>query len=111
MSITIDFLYWPECPSHPDAWERLQKVLAETGVEAQVNTCVIETEAEAEAADFLGSPTIRVNGRDVDPQTPAGAPARLTCRLYFREDGRPSAIPTEAMIRNALSDVQTLKEK
>jgi hypothetical protein len=103
MSISIDFLYWPECPSHPEAWTLLERVLAETGVQAQVNKQIIETEEEAKAAQFAGSPTIRVNGRDVDPDFSTDAPARLTCRLYFREDGRPSAIPTETMIRNALA--------
>jgi hypothetical protein len=104
MSISIDFLYWPECPSHPEAWALLEQVLAETDIQAQVNKQIIETEEEAEATHFAGSPTIRVNGRDVDPDLSTDAPARLTCRLYFREDGRPSAIPTETMIRNALAN-------
>lgn len=102
MSVRIEFLYWPECPSHPEARALLQRVLAETGVPAQIETRVIETDEEAERERFVGSPTIRVNGRDVDPNTTDGA-HRLTCRLYFREDGRPSAIPTETMIRKALA--------
>ncbi|GAB4449215.1 MAG: hypothetical protein Kow00120_19440 [Anaerolineae bacterium] len=106
MSIKVDFLYWPECPSHPEAWALLQRLLDETGVAAEVTRRVIETDAEAEATRFVGSPTIRVNGRDVDPRGAEGMASRLTCRLYFREDGRPSAIPTETMIRNALTQAQ-----
>lgn len=106
MSFKIDFLYWPECPSHPEAWELLKEILAEIGIDAQVNKRVIENEAEAKAEHFTGSPTIRVNGRDVDPATSDELPARLTCRLYFREDGRPSAIPTESMIRNAIAQAK-----
>jgi hypothetical protein len=102
MSIEIDFLYWSECPSHSEAWDALQRLLAEIGVSATVNRRVIQTDEEAAQVCFIGSPTIRVSGHDVDPQTPIDAPARLTCRLYFREDGRPSAIPTETMLRNAL---------
>ncbi len=102
MPIPIDFLYWPECPSHPEAWVLLERIVAEMDAPVAIEKRVIETEAEAEAEHFPGSPTIRVKGRDVDPKSGEDMPARLTCRLYFREDGRPSAIPTASMIRNAL---------
>ncbi len=88
----------------------LQRVLAETGVAAEIHQRVVETEEEAEEAHFVGSPTIRVNGRDVDPASAEGM-HRLTCRLYFREDGRPSAIPTATMIRKALALAQTESEE
>ena len=110
MSIKIDFLYWPECPSYPEALALLHKVLDEVGVSAQIDMRIIDTDEEAERERFIGSPTIRVNGRDVDPSSADGA-HRLTCRLYFREDGRPSAIPTEAMIRNALRLAQSEQEE
>ncbi len=58
-------------------------------------------EDDAERLSFIGSPTIRVDGRDVDPP-PAGTPAALTCRIYRREDGRVSPLPDGQQVREAL---------
>ncbi len=97
----IHFLYWAECPSHPEAWQRLQRALADLGVQAEIERIEITTDEEAERWKFPGSPTILVEGRDIDPAG-AGMPSRLTCRLYHLENGRPSPVPSETMIRRAL---------
>jgi hypothetical protein len=60
----------------------------------------VETGEEAEAEQFVGSPTIRVGGRDI--QSPAEAATGLTCRVYRLRDGRTSAMPDPADIRDAL---------
>jgi hypothetical protein len=100
----IQFLWWAGCPSHPEAWQLLQHILAEMAVEATVTRVEIQTEAEAETWHFPGSPTILVNGKDIAPVEQAAY--RLTCRLYYREDGRPSPLPSEAMIRRALEQAR-----
>jgi hypothetical protein len=101
----ITFLWWEDCPSYPEAWRRLQKVLGELQAEAEVERNEIRTEEEAERWHFPGSPTILVDGKDIDPRAP-GLPFRLTCRLYFKEDGRPSPVPSEEMIRRAIMNAQ-----
>lgn len=97
----IHFLYWAECPSHPEAWQRLQRVLADMGVQAEIERVEITTDEEAERWKFPGSPTILVEGHDIDPAG-VGMPSRLTCRLYHLENGRPSPVPSETMIRRAV---------
>ncbi len=101
-SMKIEFLYWDGCPSHPEALQLLQAVLADRGVEATVELREVHTEREAEALRFPGSPTIRVEGRDVDA---AGAQARpaLTCRIYHLADGRVSPIPSREQLEEALT--------
>jgi hypothetical protein len=79
--VRIDFLFWRECPSHPEARELLSAVLEERGVDVEVVEREVLTQAEAEELAFPGSPTIRVDGRDVDPEG-AGARPALTCRIY-----------------------------
>lgn len=96
----IQFLFWEDCPSHPDAWDRLHDVLRALRIETEVERIEVTTEAEAQRWGFAGSPTILVNGQDIDPQP--DRPARLTCRLYFHEDGRPSPLPSRAMIARAI---------
>src|SRR5688500_7403362 len=98
----VDFLYWEDCPSHDEAYERLAAVLAEEGVTAEIRRVRVSTEEEAAALRSPGSPTIRVEGRDIQPEVAEQSPAGLTCRLYILEDGRPSPLPSREMIRRAV---------
>ncbi|MFQ5614018.1 MAG: hypothetical protein ACE5H9_17995 [Anaerolineae bacterium] len=99
----ITFLYYEECPSHDAALERLRQVMAEEGIEAGIEIIQVKTEAQAQRLRFVGSPTILVNGRDIDPPPPEARYA-LTCRAYHWRDegGRISPLPSPAMIRRAL---------
>ncbi len=97
----IQFLWWEGCPSHPKARQRLRQALDELGLEAEIEEIQVLTDEDAERWNFPGSPTILVEGRDIDPQG-AQQPARLTCRLYFLENGRPSPVPSVGMIKRAL---------
>jgi hypothetical protein len=61
----------------------------------------IDTEDAAERDRFVGSPTIRVNGEDVQPPD-EDEPAGLTCRVYRRRDGRTSPLPDPDDVADAL---------
>lgn len=61
----------------------------------------IETDAAARRERFVGSPTIRVNGEDV--QAPGDRPIGLSCRVYRLRDGRVSPLPDRADLREALA--------
>jgi hypothetical protein len=100
--LTIDFLYWSGCPSHPEARELLRDVLASRGVEAEVVEREVLTEEEAQELAFPGSPTIRVDGRDVDPEGASARPA-LTCRIYHLSDGRVSPVPSREQLEEAIA--------
>jgi hypothetical protein len=62
----------------------------------------VRTDDEAEALSFPGSPTIRVDGRDVDPAGAAARPA-LNCRIYYLPDGNVSPVPTREQLEAALT--------
>jgi len=97
----IEFLSWEGCPSSGEARELLDRVLDFFGVPAEIETRIVETQAEAEELRFPGSPTIRIDGVDVDP---AGADTRpsLSCRVYRRPNGSTSPLPSEYQIQAAL---------
>ncbi len=97
----VTFLYDEDCPSHEAALERLRSILTEAGVEADVTIIKVETEEQARRYQFIGSPTIRINGQDIDPPAPDSYYG-LTCRAYQLEDGRISPLPSPEMIRRAL---------
>ena len=98
----IELLYWEGCPSHPEAAELLQRVLAARGVEATIDRREVTTQREAETLRFPGSPTIRIDGRDVDPAGAASPPA-LNCRIYYLPDGRVSPVPSREQLEEALA--------
>ena len=96
----VSFLYYEECPSHEQALERLREVMAEEGISSEVEVFEVETEDQAREFRFVGSPTIRVDGQDIDP--PNDSHSVRTCRAYRLEDDRISPLPSREMIRRAL---------
>ena len=98
----IELYYWEGCPSHPEALALLEAVLEERGVDTPVEVHEVSSQEEAEALRFPGSPTIRFDGRDVDPDG-AEAPAALTCRIYHLPDGRVSPVPSRLQLEQALA--------
>jgi hypothetical protein len=93
----IEVLYVPGCPNHKPAVEAVTNVLASESFETEISEVPVRSEGEAHALRFPGSPTIRVNGGDVEPESVSGY--GLACRLY----GNGTNIPSEAAIRTAVS--------
>jgi hypothetical protein len=98
--VRVSFLYYEDCPSHDLALERLREVMAEEGIPGEVEVVKVETEEQARELRFVGSPTIRIDGQDIDP--PSDSRYTLTCRAYRLEGDRISPLPSGDMIRRAL---------
>jgi hypothetical protein len=77
----VEILYVADCPSHPAAVTLVRDVLAAQGVTAEIAEVLVSDERAAHKLKFPGSPTIRINGRDVAEPT-EGAVFALNCRLY-----------------------------
>ena len=92
----VELLYWDGCPSHPAALADLRAALGE---DVPIAVREIESEAQAAAEGFVGSPTIRVDGQDLFP---IDDPPGLTCRVYRLADGRYSPTPDPEELRERL---------
>lgn len=98
----VELLWWSGCPSHAKARVMLERAMMDLGMDpATIESVQLFTDEDAVRERFTGSPTIRVNGTDIVPPED-GDPSALTCRLYFRRDGRPSPLPDPEDIREAL---------
>jgi hypothetical protein len=87
----IEILYIPGCPNYQPVAEQVQRVLAFESVKAGVTGIPVTTEGQAKALLFPGSPTVRINGQDVEPlRTDHTNATGLTCRLYANRTGIPS---------------------
>ena len=101
MTPRVELLFWDGCPSHPRALADLRAAMTDTGLDPGAVTVVeIRDDAAAARERFTGSPTIRVDGRDVVPSD--AEPVQLACRVYRRRDGRVSPVPDPDDLRDAL---------
>jgi hypothetical protein len=99
--MTVELLYFDGCPTYEGLLPKLRDLLAELVPEAELVLRRIDTVEQAERQRFLGSPTVRVNGIDIDPGAPSRREYGLECRLYRTPEGA-SPLPPESWIRQAL---------
>jgi Domain of unknown function (DUF2703) len=84
----IEVLYVSDCPNHPPTVERVKQVLASENLSVAVHEVLVSSESEAKLFQFFGSPTVRINGKDVEA-VEHGVPG-LSCRIYENSSGVPS---------------------
>ncbi len=102
MSPRVEFLWWEGCPSHERALAELRDAMGELGMDSSaVDVREVATEEAVAREGFVGSPTIRIDGRDLQPPTGADV-IGLSCRVYRLRDGRISPTPDPADLRDAL---------
>jgi hypothetical protein len=97
----VELLYFDGCPSYAELLPRLRELLAREGIEGEIELRRIETPEDAERECFLGSPTVRIDGDDVDPTAQDRHDFGLECRLYRTEQGLVRT-PPEGWIRAKL---------
>ncbi len=93
----VELLYFDGCPSYEALLPRLRELIDREGVEAEVELRRVESIDAAEDERFLGSPSVRIDGRDVDPGADARSDFGLKCRLYRSEEGT-SGLPPDRWI-------------
>ena len=90
-----------DCPTHPAAVKLIRQVLAAEGVEAEVREVLVRDEGMANQLGFSGSPTIRINGRDVAGESQDARGFALSCRLY--PGSKQVGLPPAQMVHRAVS--------
>jgi hypothetical protein len=97
----IELLWWEGCPNTEEALALLREEVERLGLDPEaIRLREIASDSDAEREGFPGSPTIRVDGRDVLP--PRDEPIGLTCRVYRLRDGRISPLPDRQDVRDTL---------
>lgn len=96
---SIKFLYIEGCPNAQPALELLRKVLEDKNVEDEIEVVRISSEVDAIKYNFLGSPSIQIDGKDIEAERRGEKPV-FGCRLYKNKEN--PGIPPVEMIINAL---------
>lgn len=99
----VEVLTFDGCPNANAALALVDRVVVGLGLEAEVASVRVPDVDAAERLRFLGSPTIRVDGRDVEPGAADRIDYALACRVYATAAG-PSNLPDEDWLRAALSE-------
>jgi len=98
----VEVLSFEGCPHAEPALELVKRVIAESGIGATMRRVDVPDTEAASAERFLGSPTIRVNGRDIEPGVGERDQYVLSCRIYRTASGLKGE-PDEQWLREALS--------
>jgi hypothetical protein len=97
----VELLYFSGCANYVAARKTVETVAAELGVSPDLRLVEVETPEAAEGLRFLGSPTIRVDGKDVEPGADERTEFQYACRLYRTTSGF-RGIPDPEWVRQAL---------
>ena len=100
----IEMLYVADCPTYPAAVKLVKDILASVNIAAEIQEVLVSDEQMATSLGFLGSPTIRVNGRDVVGEPNKKEKASLCCRLY--QGSEHLGLPPEMMVRKAVLEAR-----
>ena len=101
MSKTVELLSFSECPNHPAARALLEEVIADVAPGTPIRDLDATDPAAAASLCFPGSPTIRVDGRDVDPGYVDPGDYTPRCRRYRTSEGL-RGLPERSWIEDAL---------
>ena len=97
-NMTVEVLTVSDCPHTQQVLSLVNAILEEEHLNAQVNHVIVPDEQAAQVLHFPGSPTVRINGFDIQP---SGVKAfGLACRVYHDGD-RITGVPPAALIRAA----------
>ena len=99
----VEILYFDGCPNHQAARVLVERVAAELRVEPEIELVEVPDGDAAVRLRFLGSPSVRVDGRDVEPGAEKRHDFVFSCRVYRREAGI-SGQPDRSWVRDALRE-------
>jgi hypothetical protein len=99
--VKVEVLYFKGCPNHEPAVELVRKALRNEGLAMPVHEVEIIDPTMAQKFGFLGSPSIRIDGIDVEPGAREIKTFGFGCRTYSDDEGRRSGLPPVGLIQQA----------
>lgn len=101
----IGILFIEGCPGVLTTAEYIKEVIVEEDIDAEISLILIETAEDAQQLHFTGSPTVRINGADIETNIADIKDYGLRSRLY-NIDGRESGYPSKDMIKDAIKKIK-----
>lgn len=95
----IEILYFEGCPNHKPAVDLARQVLSDLGLDMAIKEVEVKGPEDAARLHFLGSPSIQIDGVDVEPDARSRSDFGFACRTY---DGE--GLPRREMLIAALQE-------
>ncbi len=102
----VEIFYFESCPHHESARALVERLAAQLRIEPEIQLVKVADREAAIELRFLGSPTVRVDGVDVEPGVEERRDFALACRIY-RSEGGVAEQPQESWVREALTEAAT----
>jgi hypothetical protein len=96
--MTIEVLYFDGCPNHQELIEHLPRLLEREGIDVQIVLRKVRNPEHAVPERFLGSPTVRIGGQDVEPGAADRLDYGLKRRMYRTATGLAGLPPDQSII-------------
>ena len=100
LPVRIEIYYVAGCPNRQTPVNRVKAVLSALGVVGELREVQINPNW-ASVLHFIGSPTVHVNGRDIEPSARTSNEFSVSCRTY-REEELVEGAPSKKLIRQAI---------
>ena len=99
--VKTELYCFDDCPSYVRALDNLKEAQRLEHFPEQVDMIPVTSETDAQSKRFVGSPTIRIDGVDVEGPEAEKRGYGFWCRVYA-DNGRITGWPSVAQIRQAL---------
>ena len=99
----IEVLYIDGCPHFPATVDAVERCLGHLGRTCPITEMSVTDQNMAVSIGFLGSPTVRINGLDIEPSARQRTTFGMMCRTYDEGSG---GVPSEDLIRSAIAEAQ-----
>ena len=93
----VEVLYFKGCPNHQQTVELAREIVTELGVDVAVEQVEVRTLEDAARLRFLGSPSVHVDGVDIEAAARASTAYAFACRTY-----NGSRVPPRELFLGAL---------
>src|SRR2546430_1372798 len=100
-----EIFYFSGCPNHLPAGGLVWGVLQQEGMSAEMRGGEVRDGGMAGLVGFLGSPSIRVDGQDIEPSARSVQAFGMTCRTYTNQ-GQRAGVPPREWIRDAVREAK-----
>ena len=97
----IEFYYFENCPSYEISLQNLKDVIKDSAVNAELDIIRIDSVEDAEKFTFQGSPSIKINGKDIEDRNDTYS---FNCRLY-KIEGKLTGVLTKEYLLLKLKDI------
>ncbi len=102
----VELLYFDGCPNHEPALRNLKEVMQEIGIPDEIEIIQVVDNDDATAKRFLGSPSIRINGQDLEQRDETSHNYIMCCRQY-RTGSTAQGYPSKDLIKQAFQRVMS----